>query len=458
MRYAHLPLKTALSLLLISSMAACQIPVNGPIATGQMVFKFQLPEQAQHNFAIQAIPPETLSFEIQISGAGLSEAKIVKVAFTAKESQVSHTVTDLPTGAKTVKILAYDQNKTLATATQDVEITASQTTQAIFELKSNLHDLDLKLPQNPPIEIQTEMKISGDGYLSSATLKGKFLPGNNTLNFKDIPAGNQKLSLTFSLQLTGRTLTSSPLERDLKGNSGETSTLSLSLNQIANAFIPSLLAINPAELKSLINEIPEELMAVLRANAALAALLNTQPSASPTPQSSATPSAQPSPEPTPTPTPQPRALNLEVIDGRVIFRSIQILKENVETLVGATADRDVVLLRPDVSIQVAEGQVMHAAAIRLSYNGPDKPEVSLQIRSLDIPDLPVNSKVFPSQLTTKGILPNRYNALLFLLQEDGTPPTLTPAGRYRLTITVKANGGKIEKQASFEVNVTPTAP
>lgn len=441
-------IKTSLSLLLLASSTACGLSVGGPAQTGQLAFHLQWPTEKGSHFALKAIPAGTRSFEIQISGEGLTEARVVRLTAESGRSEVTHRVPFLPTGSKQVKVSAFDDQKVLATAVQQVTIEAAQTTRAEFELQSALFPLALKLPQSLPFEIQTQAHFKGEGTVNEGfSLSGRFLAGSDSLSLADLPAGSLEMRLVFKFKLANRELESAPLIKSITGKAGETATVNLGLQEIANAMLPTLLKLNVNDLRGLINEIPRELLALLRNNAALAVLLNTLP------QPSAVPSAVPTPEPTATPAPQ--KLNLEIFDSRVVLRPLQILRETVDTLISAK-DPQIVLLKPILHNDFTLNTKVHAAVVRLNYNGDTKPVVNMRIENLNNPSASINTRTFPSVSTVKGILPNRYNALILLLKEDGTPPVLEQPGLYRITLTAIANKGlpnEISAETSYEIHV-----
>ncbi|MGE3726862.1 MAG: hypothetical protein AB7I41_14985, partial [Candidatus Sericytochromatia bacterium] len=280
---------TLLGLLLLSNMTSCtQIPTH-PEGTGRISFRLAFPS-AQAGFALKAIPAGTRSFEIQISGAGLTAAKTVRISATAGENQKNHTIGDLPTGPKQVRVTAFDADKALASASQAVTITASQTTRAEFDLRSALFALEVKLPRSVPVAIPVLAKVSGENVLGSGlSLTSSFAAGSSSLTLSDLPEGKKQLALSVQFNINNQTLTSEPINKEVTGKAGETAQIEISLNEIANALVPTLLKQNLADLPNLLNQIPPELVEILRANALLAALLNNRPSP--------VPSAQPTPPP-----------------------------------------------------------------------------------------------------------------------------------------------------------------
>lgn len=450
--------QTLLGLLLLSHLNSCtQLPVHTP-NTGSIRFQLAFPaglNQAQTDFALKAIPAATRSFEIQISGAGLSTPKTVKLTANAGESQKTHTIGELPVGPKQVRVTAFDENKALASASQEVTIAASQTTRAEFDLRSALFALEVRLPQAVPMAIPVQAKVSGENILGAGlNLTGNFAAGSNSLTLADLPEGKKQLGLSVQFNFNGQSLTSETITKEVTGKAGETARVELSLNEIANALVPALLKQNPTNLPNLLNQIPAELVAFLRNNALLAALLNARPSAAPTavPTPQPTPSAEPSPQPTPEASATPQEMKLEIFDGRVVTRPLLLLRDTVESLVAST-DPEVRMLQPNADLQVTLGRKIHAAVIRLNYTGEDKPEVNIRVENLDNAKAPINDRVFPAAATVPGLLPNRYNALILMLQEDGTPPTLDTLATYRITVTARANQGQNVARASFRVKV-----
>jgi len=449
--------QTLLGLLLLGNMISCtQSPTNpgNPGNTGKISFRLAFPN-AQTGFALKAIPAGSRSYEIQISGTGLTEAKIVKISATPGETQKNHTVGELPIGPKLVRVTAFDENKALATASKEVTIVASQTTREEFDLRSALFALDLKLPRTVPLDIPVQAKVTGENILNSGlTLSSRFAAGSSRLTLSDLPEGKKQLALSVQFNINNQTLTSEAINKEVTGKAGETAQIEISLNEIANALIPTLLKQNLADLPNLLNQIPPELVEILRSNALLAAFLNNRPSPIPTAQPTPQPSA--SLEPSPEPSATNQELKLEILEGRVVLRPLDLLKDSGENLF-SVADPDVRLLRPNADLEVKLNRQIYAAVVRLSYNGKDTPVVTIKVENLDIPKAPINNRDFPPAATLPGILPNRFNALALFLQEDLTAPTLDTLSRYRITVIATANtkdkNNQLKTKAEFHVNV-----
>lgn len=449
---------TLLGLLLLGNMTSCtQIPTNpGNTAnTGKISFRLAFPN-AQTGFALKAIPAGSRSYEIHISGTGLTEAKIVKISATPGETQKNHTVGELPIGPKQVRVTAFDENKALATASKEVTILASQTTREEFDLRSALFALEVKLPRTVPLDIPVQAKVTGENVLNSGlTLSSRFAAGSSSLTLSDLPEGKKQLALSVQFRINNQTLTSEAINKEVTGKAGESAQIEISLNEIANALVPTLLKQNLADLPNLLNQIPPELVEILRSNVLLAALLNTRPSPVPTSQPTPQPSPSASLEPIPVPSAVNQELKLEILDGRVVLRPLS-LKDSAENLI-SLIDPDVRLLRPNADLEVKLNRQIHAAVIRLNYNGKDTPEVTIKVENLDIPKAPINDRVFPPASTLPGVLPNRFNALTLFLQEDLTAPTLDTLSRYKITVIATANTKDITNQlktkAEFHVNV-----
>jgi hypothetical protein len=418
---------TLLGLLLLGNMTSCtQSPTNpGNTAnTGKISFRLAFPN-AQTGFALKAIPAGSRSYEIHISGTGLTEAKIVKISATPGETEKNHTVGELPIGPKQVRVTAFDENKALATASKEVTILASQTTREEFDLRSALFALEVKLPRTVPLDIPVQAKVTGENILNSGlTLNSRFAAGSSSLTFSDLPEGKKQLALSVQFKINNQTLTSEAINKEITGKAGESAQIEISLNEIANALIPTLLKQNLADLPNLLNQIPPELVEILRSNALLAALLNNRPSpvptAQPTPQPSPSASLEPSPAPTPEATVAPQDLKLEIFDGRVITRDINLQDLDVDKLLERN-DPEVRILTANVDLLVKRYTKMRSAIVRLDYTGKDLPQVKIRIENLDNPKAPINDREFPFTPTIKGRLPNRFIAQILLLQEDLSP-------------------------------------
>jgi hypothetical protein len=452
--------QTLLGLLLLGNMISCTQSPTNPENTGKISFRLAFPN-AQTGFALKAIPAGSRSYEIQISGTGLTEAKIVKISATPGETQKNHTVGELPVGPKQVRVTAFDDNKALATASKEVTIVASQTTREEFDLRSALFALEVKLPRTVPLDIPVQAKVTGENILNSGlTLSSRFAAGSSSLTLSDLPEGKKQLALSVQFRINNQTLTSEAINKEVTGKAGETAQIEISLNEIASALIPTLLKQNLADLPNLLNQIPPELVEILRSNALLAAFLNTRPSPVPTAQPTAQPTPQPSPSASLEPSPEPSAANqelkLEILEGRVVLRPLNLLKDSGENLF-TVADPDVRLLRPNADLEVKLNRQIHAAVIRLNYNGKDTPVVTIKVENLDIPKAPINDRVFPPAATLPGVLPNRFNALTLFLQEDLTAPTLDTLSRYKITVIATANttdkNNQLKTKAEFHVNV-----
>lgn len=459
MTYAGKIPQTLLGLLLLGNLISCtQTPTHPQStdrqSTGSISFRLAFPPislQNQTGFSLKAIPAGTRSFEIHISGAGLTEPKTVKITATAGESQKTHSIGDLPTGPKQVRVTAFDENKALATASQEVMIVASQTTRAEFDLRSALFALEVKLPRDVPVAIPVQATVTGDNILGSGlALTSHFPSGGSSLTLADLPAGKKELALRVQFSINNQTLSSEPIRKEVTGQAGESASIEISLNEIANALVPTLLKQNLADLPNLLNQIPPDLVEILRSNALLAALLNNRPSPVPSPVS--TPTPEPSPTPSPAATAVPQDLKLEILDGRVVTRPLSLLRDTVDSLVSNT-DPDVRVLTPSADLEVKLGKQMNGAVVRLNYNGPDKPEVTIRVENLDNDKAPINERVFPAAITAKGLIENRYNALVLILQADLTPAVLDTLATYRITVTARANNNQQISRATFRVKV-----
>lgn len=441
-------LKVSLSLLLLAGSTACGLSVEGPKQTGQLAFRVQWPGEKSNPFVLKAIPAGTRSLEIHISGEGLTIPRVIRLTAEPGRREVTHRIASLPTGNKQVKVSALDAEKVLATAVKPVFIEAAKTTQAEFDLQSALFPLVLKLPQSLPFEIQVQAHFKGESTIREGfSRSGRFPAGVDTLTLSDLPAGDLEMALVFRFKLANEELESAPVRKTMTGKAGERVTVNLGLPELANALLPTLLKLNPSDVQALIRYLPEEFLELLRKNAVLAALLQTAP------QPSAVPSVAPTPEPTAPPTVQ--VPQLEILDSRVVLRPIQILRETAQTLISAT-DPQVIPLQNDILNSFALNTQVHAAVVRLHFNGDTKPVVNMRIENLEDPTASINFRTFPSALTEKNALPDRYIALILLMKDDGTPPVLDQAGLYRVTLTAIANQGQpneMRREIQYRVQV-----
>jgi hypothetical protein len=459
MQYSALFLRPMLCLTLLAGTMACSQPLTP--AVGGLSFRLAAGQPARGLFGLKAVPATTRSFRIVIAGAGLSAPRVLNIPVTNTSEPQTHTVPDLPIGSKRVVVTAFDQEQALASATQELTIKAAETTRAEFELRPSLFNLELRLPQALPVEIGTQATFRGEPFLSEVTRTARFVAGNNRLSFRDLPAGELSAAVTLSLQVNNREWVSAAIPLNIKAAAGEAVVRALSVEEIALAFSTRLQSLNKSERLAVLRALPADLLALLRRYSEwIDLLLKTDlplPIASPTPTPTPVPSNEPQPAPSGLSDLIPaNSLRMELLTGRVALRAVA-LNENPDTLVDSL-DPTLITLQANSVVQIMQGSDVHAAVVRLAYTGKDIPQGSVRVQNLDNPAAPINSRSFQPMQVRRGVLPYRFHALTWLIDDDLSPLTLSDAARYQITIVFKGQAGTAEEkvlESSFVLEVLP---
>lgn len=203
-------LRRAFSLSLVGSILlsfnACQ---NN--AVGQLRFQIAIANSAP--FAIQAIPAQTESLRIMISGKGLNNP-ITQTIMLEKGITTYTREFSLPVGKKEVQVIAYQGEKALAKGSGSPTINANQNTPLSINLTPvaaidptgegtpPLKGARLTLQGIIPIAIPLDIKISGEGLNAPLTTKATLPPGfNSSVAMTDtkLPVGDKQIELRLSL-------------------------------------------------------------------------------------------------------------------------------------------------------------------------------------------------------------------------------------------------------------------
>jgi hypothetical protein len=276
-------LQRALSLSLMGSMLlsfnACQ---NSSI--GQLRFQVAIADNA--SFAIQAIPSQTDSLRVEVTGEGLSAPMTHDLSINKGQTTYSHQF-NLPVGKKEIKVTAYQGKTVLAQGKGSASVSANQSTPLTLVLKpveAEIKGTLLTVQGIMPVDIPLNIKITGDGL--SAPLNSKItLPAgvNSSIEITDtkLPPGKKNLELRF-------TTPNSDLGDKLPTIS-QSFTVSDSENTEIILNLEALLQKYRAQLK----DIPEFLALLRQYAPQLLPLLGTLSETNPAPTASPAPAASP---------------------------------------------------------------------------------------------------------------------------------------------------------------------
>lgn len=449
-------LATRVTLALLLGIAPLGCAGNFQTPSGSLRFNVLMPQQ-QGRFGIKAIPPQTTRFTLLISGENMSQSRTETLNVDGSTRSQTHVVSALPLGEKLVTVTALDADgKALAEASTRVIITASATARAELDLRSLLETVTVRLATGLPLTLNVRTNLTGEGLETPLSSTETLALLNSSFTLDDVPNGSKNLSLTLSTTVSGQTLTSSAISRQIQVISGTGATVELSFVDVLTAFrsqLETLAAGFPPE--QLINVflqvptrldpqlrtlLPQSVKVILGVNPVLAERLGItlpQPSATPIPQPSVTP------EPTPTPT---VSNDLSIARVRLVKRPIRILLENTESLLD-TDDTQISTLG-DQTETLPLGQELHAAVVRLNYDGQDTPVISMRVQNLDNAEAAINHQIFPASAalrTSTGV----FSLLIPLLTDTGAM-VLDAAGRYRVTVEARALNGAIVSTKTFE--------
>ena len=293
-----------LSLLASFALVACQAPT-----VGNLNIKVQLPAQSttQALFQLQAIPENTDTLTLEITGSGLSEPYTESLSAGSETTQYTRQI-ELPIGPKIVRVTAFQDQETLASGESDIVIKAGQSERLTLTLEPVERDIledELRIGVTGliPVLIPMNLRISGEGLETPIQEELALPAGFNpsiSLDTTALPPGEKTVEIR--IQTTNGLGDKLPtIVENFTVN--ETNGAALELN------IEALIQRYRAELA----QIPE-LLELLRQQAPyLLRLIQENPEANPTP----TPSEAPTPSsgsgqirwgpivPTPTSSPSP---------------------------------------------------------------------------------------------------------------------------------------------------------
>lgn len=293
-----------LSLLASFALVACQAPT-----VGNLNIKVQLPAQSttQALFQLQAIPENTDTLTLEITGSGLSEPYTESLSAGSETTQYTRQI-ELPIGPKIVRVTAFQDQETLASGESDIVIKAGQSERLTLTLEPVERDIledELRIGVTGliPVLIPMNLRISGEGLETPIQEELALPAGFNpsiSLDTTALPPGEKTVEIR--IQTTNGLGDKLPtIVENFTVN--ETNGAALELN------IEALIQRYRAELA----QIPE-LLELLRQQAPyLLRLIQENPEASPTPA----PSEAPTPSsgsgqirwgpivPTPTSSPSP---------------------------------------------------------------------------------------------------------------------------------------------------------
>lgn len=269
-----------LSLLASFALVACQTPT-----VGNLNIKVQLPAQSttQALFQLQAIPENTDTLTLEITGSGLSEPYTESLSAGSETTQYTRQI-ELPIGPKIVRVTAFQDQEPLASGESDIVIKAGQSERLTLTLEPVERDIledELRIGVTGliPVLIPMNLRISGEGLETPIQEELALPAGFNpsiSLDTTALPPGEKTVEIR--IQTTNGLGDKLPtIVENFTVN--ETNGAALELN------IEALIQRYRAELA----QIPE-LLELLRQQAPyLLRLIQENPEASPTPAPSETP-------------------------------------------------------------------------------------------------------------------------------------------------------------------------
>jgi cell division septum initiation protein DivIVA len=176
--------KKIISILSLISLVSCSnINTN---KSGVIKLGFTFPEKS--GFSIKAIPNNTESFQINISGEGLGTPIEKKIT---KDNSEKVLIQEIPSGNKTVIVKALDNSgKLLAQAEEKIEIKAGEVNKLTMELKELLKNFKIKIrnfSSNTPY-VLAEFKAN------NKTIQEELK--SNEIELKEIEPGQLKVKIS----------------------------------------------------------------------------------------------------------------------------------------------------------------------------------------------------------------------------------------------------------------------
>lgn len=154
--------------------------------SGSVKMDFKFPQQK--GFSVKAIPASTDSFQVLISGEGLSQSIDKKIT---KDDSGKVLIEAIPTGNKVITVKALNSTgRVLAQAETNVEIKSGETNRVTMELKSLLKNFTLKFPNLPQSPSNTYLEVK----TSSETIQQEL--NMNEIELKDIEPGDLNVKVT----------------------------------------------------------------------------------------------------------------------------------------------------------------------------------------------------------------------------------------------------------------------
>lgn len=148
--------------------------------TGSIKMDFKFPKS--NSFSIKAVPENTDSFQVSISGDGLSQSIEKKIT---KDSSGKVLIQAIPTGNKTVTVKAINSSgKVLAQASANTEIKTGEVNRVTMELKSLFKNFTLNFTNLSSIPSNTYAEFKTKSDTIQQELK------SNIVELKDIEPGD----------------------------------------------------------------------------------------------------------------------------------------------------------------------------------------------------------------------------------------------------------------------------
>lgn len=458
-RYIHLGFSGALACSLM--LGACQSPT-----TGGLRFHFAAPlrDAGPLGFQIQAIPPDTELFEIQVQGTGLASPLRAEIPWGQSETAVTHTLDAIPAGPKQVRVRALAGSRTLAQASASVVIAGGQTSRVELELQPvNASAATLRLSEALPLPVRADLRIQGEGLTNPLTAQLSFAAGQQTAALPELPPGPKQIQIIYSTQIQEQILRSEAQNESFEVAADGTALLEIPADRLMLAFSQSLDRLlenlSQAQLLALLAQfgevrlrvifaaLPPAVQARILANPRLQAFAERLPGALP----SATPTPEPTAEPTPeTPEPTPDAL---LGDVRLLLTSttqpLQQLQEPAEEN-EATALR-MRLLTPGEDHLVFRN-TFWALLLRTRYQGDQFISYGANLtREGDAEVLWRDNGEIRTAVPFGG---EDYLGTVIFFNRDQTLLTLEP-GRYVLTLNMRNPFNQNLEDYRFRIQVPP---
>ncbi len=223
-------LSAGLALLL---MTGCQdLALNSSGSKGSVRFRFEMPKAG---FALQAIPAGTNSFEIEISGEGMSTPR--KETFNQADDGNTKTISELPIGSKQIVVKALKGTELLANGTSSVTIAAGKTASAEVTLAEVLRvrPVSIKLEEPLPMDLVFKTRITGQGLNNPFEKEVTIAADETEARLGDFPLGAKEVQFTITAVAGSKRVSVTPEPRNITVSESGAS-LDISAGSVISSF------------------------------------------------------------------------------------------------------------------------------------------------------------------------------------------------------------------------------